>query len=151
MQLLSEKEGKLLDLLIENPHIGVDQMSSRLDVSMVTVRSDYDTLAEKGYLIRTRGGMLVALHPEILRRQRQNPELKAAIAKAATALIEDGDSIMVEAETTTSLIGPYLLGRRNMKCLQIQLCFCRMHGGTRRHASFLLADFFGPRWNPWWD
>lgn len=115
MQLLNERERKILDLLIENPHIGVAQMSSRLDVSMVTVRSDYDTLAEKGYLIRTRGGALVTLHPEILRRQRQNPDLKTLIAKTAATFIKDGDSIMIEAGTTTALIGKYLLGKRNIK------------------------------------
>ena len=144
MQLLSERERKILDLLIENPHIGVGQMSSRLDVSMVTVRSNYDTLAKKGYLIRTRGGALVALHPEILRRQRKNPELKAKIAKRAAALIEDGDSIMVEAGTTTSLIGRYLLGKRNIKVVTnstLLLPYARWNPA----ASFtLVGGFFRP-------
>ena len=115
MHLLNERERKILELLVEDPHIGVGGMSASLNVSVVTVRSDYDALEKKGYLIRTRGGALVVFHPEILRRQRQNPGLKAAIAKTAAALIEDGDSIMVEAGTTTALIGRYLLGKRNIK------------------------------------
>ncbi len=60
MLLLNEREQTIIDLLIENPHIGVAEMGKRLDVSLVTVRSDFDALSEKGYLIRTRGGALPA-------------------------------------------------------------------------------------------
>jgi DeoR family galactitol utilization operon repressor len=114
LQLLNERERKILDLLIEDPHIGVSQMSKRLDVSSVTVRSDFDNLAEKGYIIRTRGGALPAFHPAILARQRNLPDRKAAIARAAAAFIRDGDSIMIEAGTTTAMIGRFLLGKRDV-------------------------------------
>ncbi|MCK5736104.1 MAG: DeoR/GlpR transcriptional regulator, partial [Spirochaetaceae bacterium] len=93
MLLLNEREQTILDLLIDDPHIGVAEMGKRLEVSSVTVRSDFDTLAEKGYLIRTRGGALPAFHPAILARQRNLPERKSAIAKTAASLIGDGDTI----------------------------------------------------------
>lgn len=115
MQLLNEREKKILDLLIDEPHIGVNEMSKRLDVSAVTIRSDFDDLAEKGYLIRTRGGAFPAFHPDILARQKNNPEVKSAIAAAAAALIDDGDTVMLEAGTTTALIGRHLLGKRDVK------------------------------------
>ncbi len=115
MQLLNERERRILDLLIEEPHIGVSELSKRLDVSAVTVRSNFDDLAEKGYLIRTRGGALPAFHPDILARQKNRSDLKLVIAKAAATLIDDGDTIMIEAGTTTSLIAMHLLGKRDVK------------------------------------
>ncbi len=115
MLLLNERERTIIDLLIENPHIGVAEMGKRLDVSSVTVRSDFDNLAEKGYLIRTRGGALPAFHPAILARQRNQPERKSAIAKKAATLISDGDTVMIEAGTTTALIGRFLLGKHDVK------------------------------------
>jgi len=115
MQLLNEREKKIIDLLIEDPHIGVNQMSKRLDVSVVTVRSDFDDLAEKGYLIRTRGGALPAFHPDILARQKHRSDVKSAIARTASTLIDDGDTVMIEAGTTTALIGRHLLGKRDVK------------------------------------
>ena len=115
MLVLNEREKTIIDLLIDNPHIGVAEMGRRLNVSSVTVRSDFDALAEKGYLIRTRGGALPAFHPEILARQRKLPERKSAIAKKAASLISDGDTVMIEAGTTTALIGRYLLGKRDVK------------------------------------
>lgn len=113
--MLNERERRVLSLLIADPHIGVNAMSGHLDVSAVTVRGILDDLAEKGYLIRTRGGALPAFHPEILLRQRASAEVKATIAEAAAALIEDGDTVMIEAGTTTALIGRYLLGKRGLK------------------------------------
>ena len=116
-------------------------MSSHLDVSMVTVRSDYDALAEKGYLIRARGGALVASHSEVLKRQRQNFDLKATIARTAATLIEDGDSIMVEAGITTALVGRYLLGKQNIKVVTnstLLLPYARVESGGALHLC-------------WWD
>ncbi len=115
MHLLNERERKILDFLIEDPHIGVGALSKRLEVSTVTVRSDFDSLAEKGYLIRIRGGALPAFHPEIRSRQKTNEEVKNTIAAAAASLIDDGDTVMIEAGTTTALIARYLLGKRDVK------------------------------------
>ncbi len=115
MQLLNEREKKILEQLIEDPHLSVGDMGKHLDVSVVTVRSIFDSLAEKGYLIRTRGGALPAFHPDILARQRNLTDIKMAIARTAAGLISDGDTVMIEAGTTTALIGRYLLGKRDVK------------------------------------
>ena len=113
--VLNERERTVLSLLIEDPHTGVNAISGHLDVSAVTVRGILDDLAEKGFLIRTRGGALPAFHPEILLRQRSAGEIKSAIAKTAASLINDGDTVMIEAGTTTALIGRYLLGKSGVK------------------------------------
>lgn len=115
LHLLDERERKILSLLIEQPRIGVNELSRLLEVSAVTVRSDLDDLADKGYLIRTRGGALPAFHPDIIARGRHRADIKAAIASVAAGLIEDGDTVMIEAGTTTALIGRYLLGKRDVK------------------------------------
>jgi DeoR family galactitol utilization operon repressor len=40
--------------------------------------------------------------------------VKGSVAKAAAAMIEDGDTIIVSAGTTTALIAKYLLGKKNV-------------------------------------
>ena len=100
---------------MDDPHIGVSQLGKVLDVSAVTIRSDFDALAEKGYLIRTRGGALPAFHPEILTRLKTFADAKSAIARRAASLVEDGDTVMIEAGTTTAMMGRYLLGKRDVK------------------------------------
>jgi DeoR family galactitol utilization operon repressor len=55
-----------------------------------------------------------AFHPKILERIRSKKDVKAAIAKAAAHLIEDGDTVIITAGTTTALIPKYLLGKRDI-------------------------------------
>ncbi len=111
---LSEREQTILELLAEDSSATVTDISGRLEVSPVTVRSDLAGLAEKGMIVRTHGGAFPAFHPSIAIRQRDNVKAKARIAKAAASLVRDGDTIMIEAGTTTALIAKYLLGKRDV-------------------------------------
>lgn len=111
---LSEREREVLMLLAEDSSLSVTEISGKLNVSAVTVRHDLSSLSEKGFVVRNRGGAFPAFNPSILIRQRNMAEVKSRIAKAAAGLIGDGDTIMIEAGTTTALITQYLLGKRDI-------------------------------------
>jgi DeoR family galactitol utilization operon repressor len=112
---LMDRERTILRLLSERGSLSVSLLSRDLDVSEVTVRSDLKELEEKGYLIRSRGGVYPALHQSIIERQQQNIEKKSRIARAAALLVRDGDRIMIEAGTTTALLVRYLIGKRDIQ------------------------------------
>jgi DeoR family galactitol utilization operon repressor len=120
---LTERESQLLELLIDEPGISVTDMSNRLGVSAVTVRSTLSSLADKGVIVRTWGGATPAFHPAILDRQRAHTAVKTRIARAAADLVEDGDTVMVEAGTTTALIGRYLFGKQNVHVVTNSMLF----------------------------
>lgn len=115
MDNLRDREKTIVHLLTEDPLLSVNDISDRLGVSVVTARSDMDALADKGYLVRVRGGAIPAFHPDIIARQQAETEAKRRIAKAAAELVEDGDSIMIESGTTTALIGRYLMGKKDLR------------------------------------
>ncbi len=112
---LTEREEKLLSLLMEDNTLSVSSMSDQLGVSRVTIRSNLDNLSAKGLIIRNRGGAVPAFHPDILRRQKNNIKVKGRIAKAAASYLQNGDTAMIVAGTTTALIGKYLLGKRDIR------------------------------------
>lgn len=114
IQNLTGREKQVLDLLVDEEGISVTEMGKRLGVSAVTVRSVLNALSEKGVIVRTWGGATPAFHPEILERQRTNHEIKARLAAKAAEMVQDGDAIMVEAGTTTSQIGRFLFGKRDL-------------------------------------
>ena len=114
IQELSEREHSILNRLMVQGAVSVADLSSELEVSEVTIRSDLSSLEERGLLSRTHGGALPSIHPHIFQRQNMNIEEKHRIAKAAAALVEDGDAIMIEAGTTTSLLPRYLAGKRDI-------------------------------------
>jgi len=109
-----DTEKRVLESVLEDDTLSVTEMSRKLDVSQVTVRGILSGLEEKGVLVRTRGGAVAAFHPGIRSRQRLMTEQKKRIAREAASLVSDGDTVMIEAGTTTALIAKYLLGKRNI-------------------------------------
>lgn len=109
-----ERRKQLLELIAQEGGLSVSQISKRINVSAVTVRNDLETLAGDGLIVRTHGGAVPAFHPHILERQKANVEKKDDIARRAAEMIEDGDHVIIVAGTTTSLIGKYLLGKRDV-------------------------------------
>lgn len=111
---LIDRERTILKLLSERGALSVSHLSKELGVSEVTIRSDLKELEERGLLSRSRGGAHPALHQGILERQNQNTEQKTRIARAAAELVRDGDTIMIEAGTTTALVVRHLIGKRDV-------------------------------------
>ncbi len=117
-------------------------MSELLNVSVVTIRSDLTDLEQKGVLLRTRGGAVPAYHPNVLERQSLNVEAKSRIAQAAAALVNDGDTIMIEAGTTTALVARHLLGKRFVNIVTnstLILPFARTNPGI--HLTVVGGEF----------
>jgi DeoR family galactitol utilization operon repressor len=112
--VVSEREREILELLSGDAGISVAEIGRQLGVSSVTARAGLNSLAQKGFVVRTWGGASPAFHPSMLEHQRTCVEEKNRIAKAAAACVSDGDTIMIEAGTTTALIARYLVGKRDI-------------------------------------
>ena len=112
---LTERERRIIDLLSDSDDMPVSRLAEILQVSSVTVRTDLKALEQKGFILRLRGGAAPAFHPAILARQREMASEKGRIARAAAALVSDGDTVMIEAGTTTAMIARYLLGKRDVR------------------------------------
>jgi DeoR family galactitol utilization operon repressor len=111
---LIDRERTILKLLSERGSLSVSLLSRELGVSEVTVRSDLKELEERGYLVRSRGGAYPAMNQSIVERQQLRIEEKNRIARAAADLVQDGDTIMIVAGTTTALVPKFLLGKGNI-------------------------------------
>jgi DeoR family transcriptional regulator, galactitol utilization operon repressor len=111
---LSERERKIIDSLADEGSLSVTRLAESLGVSVVTIRTDLKNLEDLGYLERTHGGATPSFHSNVLDRLRERPAEKARIAKAAAAMVHDGDRIMIEAGTTTALVMRHLGGRRDV-------------------------------------
>ncbi|MBA7636115.1 Glucitol operon repressor [subsurface metagenome] len=138
----SEREKEIVSLLAEDAAVSVSRLSEQLGVSAVTIRSDLNSLARKGILMRTRGGAFPAFHPDVIIRQGLKTLEKNRIAQAAAALIKDGDTVMIEAGTTISLIARYLLGKRDVRIVTnstLILPFARINPGI--HLTVIGGEF----------
>jgi DeoR family transcriptional regulator, aga operon transcriptional repressor len=117
----AERRNLALQMLRNNGHVSVSELSKALSVSDVTIRKDLQFLEEHHLLLRTRGGAMV--NDRMVRDQpleekgRQYSDEKRRIGLAAADLVEDGDTIMMDAGTTTLQVARSLQSKRNLTVL----------------------------------
>ena len=90
----------------------VTELSEQFAVSLVTIRKDLDDLERQGLLQRTFGGAIFShrsrFNSSFVEKTNQNLPQKRAIALAALEYIRDGDTILLDAGTTTLVLARVL-------------------------------------------
>ncbi len=111
-----ERRNRLLDLVQRNGFAALPDLASELSVSESTVRRDLDYLEEIGVAQRTHGGVFyTGPSPKLAHfdhRQKTEQEKKQQIAIAASDLVEDGDTVLLDGGSTTYEIAQRLVGRQ---------------------------------------
>lgn len=109
-----ERHARLLEAL-NTGEIDVDDLARRFDVSASTVRRDLQYLSKENAVRRTYGGAILSAHvteTTLEQRLAVSGHEKQAIARAAIALIEDGDTLILDAGSTVAAFGRLLRERR---------------------------------------
>jgi DeoR family transcriptional regulator, glycerol-3-phosphate regulon repressor len=107
----------ILDYLQNHGSATVAELATRLAVSEETVRRDAKQLEAKGQVLKLHGAIALphmAGEAPFERRLREHSDAKRAIAKRAVQFVEDGDSIMIDTGTTTSIFAQELRAKRNL-------------------------------------
>jgi DeoR family ulaG and ulaABCDEF operon transcriptional repressor len=117
----AERERLILEALKPSGFVTYRDLESRLDASPATIRRDLTRLEGEGRIARVHGGAKLpdedrpeALHSLIGTPFEQaitlNLAAKQAIGRAAAALCEPGEGIMIDGGTTTLQMCPHLAG-----------------------------------------
>jgi DeoR/GlpR family transcriptional regulator of sugar metabolism len=117
-----ERRHSLLEILRKQPSLRVPELAQALDVSEGTVRNDLNALEEEGRLRRVHGGAVLNSEDQFqnnsfIRRYKQNVAAKLAIARAAALLVNDGDSILLDASSTSYYLARELSGRNKLRVM----------------------------------
>ncbi|MBN2633565.1 MAG: DeoR/GlpR transcriptional regulator [Bacteroidales bacterium] len=116
--LPQQRREKILDLITEDGHATVIQLSKIFKVTEVTIRQDLEKLEKEGSIEREHGGAYlknVGLNVKniVLQNQDHLAE-KAAIAKKALEFINDGDTIILDSGSTTTEIAKMITSYKNL-------------------------------------
>jgi DeoR/GlpR family transcriptional regulator of sugar metabolism len=115
---------QILNLLEETGTLNVGELADRFGVSLVTIRKDLDELGAEGLLERTFGGAEFShrsrFNRSFLQRGLEHRQEKRAIAAAALEYVEDGDTVILDAGTTTLALAQVL--RENVKSVFVITC-----------------------------
>jgi|AGTN01.1.fsa_nt_gi Transcriptional regulators of sugar metabolism len=101
---------QILDYVKNRKNATSEELSKRFNVTEETIRKDLNYLSEKGTIIRTFGGAMVKdeYDPSLEQRTISNYEEKRLIAEAASLLIKERDTIILDAGSTTIELAKYI-------------------------------------------
>ena len=149
----------IVEIVETRPFVRVSDLARRYGVSEVTIRADLETLSDAGRLRRVRGGAVSVPQP---RREASyveslgaNANEKEAVGRAAAALVQSGESVFLDAGTTTTALARALAAREELEdivvvtnalpiALELETAIPRfaviVTGGTLRPMQHSLVD-----------
>jgi len=116
--LPNQRREKILELIREDGHAKVMDLSRIFKVTEVTIRQDLERLEKDGDVIREHGGAYLKNIDQNVRnfslKNQDNLVEKVMIAHKAIELIEDGDTIILDSGSTTTEIANLLNNYKNL-------------------------------------
>src|SRR5215510_2656671 len=100
-----DRQQRIAAIVKESSRVSVEELARTLSTSHETVRRDLALLSERGVVRKVHGGAVhtqTALESPYGDRSATARAEKAAIAQRAVQLFEPGDSILIDAGSTTS-------------------------------------------------
>lgn len=103
-----ERLEKIIALLNKDNRLVTKDLPATLNTTSVTIRKDLAILERRGILKRTHGGAIKTkkLYPGLALNEKEkiNLEEKLRIVKRAAKLVAEGDTIILDSGSTTSLL-----------------------------------------------
>lgn len=142
-----ERYNRIRHLLGTSGQVSVERIVEELKVSRETVRRDLLALESLGEIQRVHGGaVLVGEEPPIDVRAATRVREKQAIAREVVRLVGNGQTVFLDAGTTTSIIAEALAGLRGLLVITNSLAVARTLGAGRagqhdNHVHLLGGSF----------
>lgn len=118
---VQDRRQQIIDLLMNVGQASLDDMATQFSVSRMTIYRDLTKLESDGLLRKIRGGATVKsssqFESEYTYRKRIRWQEKRAIAKAAAAYAEPGQTIILDDSTTVSAISDLLTRKSSVSII----------------------------------
>ena len=109
---------EIIELVQINGKVRVAELSERYGISEVSIRKDLEALEAEGHLTRIHGGAVgmnkLYVNMDLTERYKTNSDAKRALAELCAELINDNDTIMMNAGTTLTYVLRALRTKKNI-------------------------------------
>jgi DeoR/GlpR family transcriptional regulator of sugar metabolism len=145
--LLSEpRRRKILDWIQEEGSARVRELAVAFQVSEATIRQDLERLEQEGQVTREHGGAFLNTVPTqvgtMTLHHQENMDQKRRIGTLAADLVKDGETIILDAGTTTTEIALRLVSRRNLTVITNALNIAIILGAVPGNAVHMPGGQF---------
>ncbi len=137
----NERFDKILKILEEEKFCTTGYLAEKLFVVPMTVRRDLKLLESEGLISRCHGGASLITHdnrnvPYVIRFNLNN-DLKTDLAERAVKLINDGDTVILDASSTASYIAHKLPQGMNITVITngIKVCEILSDKGIKTYCT----------------
>ena len=130
----------ILATVQEEGRCTIARLAERLRVSDETIRRHVRPLVAEGVLTREHGAVAARdlhLEPPFSRRMKVAAAAKRAIARAATALVRDGQTVMIDTGSTTAYVAAELSALRDLSVITNSPEIARHFVGRKGHRVFM--------------
>ena len=108
-----DRRDGIMDWMLQLGTVTVDDLAARFGVSKMTIHRDLDDLETAGFLRKIRGGASVQsssrFESDYRYRQKAAAEEKERIARAAAAMVEPGQTVIIDDGSTSGRVAAHLL------------------------------------------
>ncbi|MEX2188583.1 MAG: DeoR/GlpR family DNA-binding transcription regulator [Pirellulales bacterium] len=109
------RRDRVLELVRQKGFCSLPELADAIGVSESTIRRDLEALEEQASVRRTHGGVFYVGDtpklPHFVDRQAAEWEKKKQIGICAAALVQDGDTVLLDGGSTTYEVAQRLVGR----------------------------------------
>jgi DeoR/GlpR family transcriptional regulator of sugar metabolism len=143
-----ERRQSLSELLRKQPGLRVPELAKALGISEGTVRNDLHALEKQGRLTRVHGGALLNEPPPFPSfsfniRYHNEAAAKMKMARQAALLVNDGDSIFMDASTTVYYLARQLGERQRLRVVTNGIDVARLLAENPTNIVILLGGTIG--------
>lgn len=147
--LAEARRQNMLEVINARGFATLTELTDALGVSESTVRRDLEHLESHGLLRRTHGGAIREADvtvgmPAFDERTGSKVAEKRMIGRAAAALVEDGDSILLDGGTTTLEVARALIGRP-VQVVTNSLPIANLLAASKETELILVGGYVYPR------
>jgi DeoR/GlpR family transcriptional regulator of sugar metabolism len=144
--LAEPRRRRILDWIQEEGAARVRDLAAAFHVSEATIRQDLERLEQEGAITREHGGAFLNSVPvqvgSMSLHHQENMDQKRRIGACAAALVRDGETLILDAGTTTTEIALRLVQRRNLTVITNALNIAMILGAVPGNAVHMPGGQF---------
>jgi DeoR family fructose operon transcriptional repressor len=149
-QLAPYRQDQILQLLTQRKGVTVAELARRFQVTPTTIRRDLAALEARGLLQRAHGGAVVGLSalapdPSIDERVGLYAAEKERIGAAAAGRVAEGQTVILDAGTTTLAVARHLVHRAGITVVTISIGILALLAPRREITTICVGGLVAPR------
>jgi DeoR family glycerol-3-phosphate regulon repressor len=136
----TQRQVEILEMLRLQGSCRIAELAARLSVSEETIRRNVRLMATQGLVRKVHGGVHL---PELLQepsfqsRMNEQREAKERIASRVAAIVEDGDSLILDVGSTTAYVAQALKSRHDLCVVTNSIAVAQLLAPRKDNRVFL--------------